>query len=111
MMTIPKVEGKLSDLKKHHHYFHTTLLKNQIKFMEGNVATAIEEFFTLNKLIERHMQAEEELLLPLYDKLISTYPPGGAKELFMHEHRLITVQLDISQNYFLIIVKTKRPEQ
>lgn len=110
-MTFPKIEGKISDLKKQHRYFNSTLLQNQIKFMEGNTAEAIEGFFYLNNLIKRHMHDEEVILLPLYEQFISPFPSGGAREFFMHEHRLITRSIGFFTKFFSNYQQNKKSDK
>ena len=58
--------------------------------MHGDVDQAIGKLKEFTQYVKSHMKAEDDYLLPLYEKYISPKPIGGAVEFFMHEHHKIT---------------------
>jgi hemerythrin-like domain-containing protein len=62
--------------------------------MRGDMESAQEKFIELKKYMKRHMAAEDDILLPLYEKLVSPIPDGGAVEFLVHEHHKINRYLD-----------------
>jgi hemerythrin-like domain-containing protein len=79
----------ISDLSDFHIYINNIFLEHQIAIMNGELENAYTHLRFLSKLIKRHISDEEELLIPVYEKLISPEPPGGAIRYYLREHKQI----------------------
>ena len=64
-------------------------LEHQIAIMNGELDNAYSHLRFLLKLIKKHISDEEELLIPVYEKLINPKPPGGAIRFYLREHKQI----------------------
>jgi hemerythrin-like domain-containing protein len=62
--------------------------------MHGEMEKASEKFLELRKFLKYHLEAEHNILLPLYEKYVSPIPAGGAVEFFIHEHHKINRYMD-----------------
>lgn len=58
----------------------------QFALMDRNLGQAQGALASLEAQLRRHMQAEEAILLPAYEKAVPTPPRGGAPSLFLAEH-------------------------
>jgi hypothetical protein len=105
-MNISSVKFKnISHLNIQHHHIFNLFLEYQKLLMHGVSQSADDKFEELKKYIKYHMDAENDFLLPLYQKYISPIPAGGAVEFFIHEHHKInryldeftTMQIDVSE--------------
>ena len=79
----------ISDLNDFHTYLNQMFLEHQIAIMNGKLDNAYSQLRFLLKLIKRHISDEEELLIPVYEKLIRPEPPGGSILFYLREHRQI----------------------
>jgi iron-sulfur cluster repair protein YtfE (RIC family) len=84
----------ISHLNKQHRYFYDLFIMHQKYLMRGDIKSAQDRFLELKKNLKHHMNAENDFLLPLYEKHISPIPAGGAVEFFIHEHHKINRFLD-----------------
>ena len=84
----------ISQLNKQHHLIYDLLVMHQKHLMHGQIEEAKNKIEKLNKFMKQHLQAENEYLLPLYEKYVSPIPAGGAVEFFVHEHHKINRYMD-----------------
>jgi hemerythrin-like domain-containing protein len=62
--------------------------------MHRQMEKASDKLLELKKYLKCHMDAEDNILLPLYEKHVSPIPAGGAVEFFIHEHHKINRYMD-----------------
>jgi hemerythrin-like domain-containing protein len=84
----------ISHLNKQHHHIYDLIVMHQKLLMHGDTQTARDKILELKEYANQHLQAENDYLLPLYEKYISPIPAGGAVEFFIHEHHKINRYLD-----------------
>ena len=88
-MKLPDSFTSFRDLNRFHKYADELFIEHQMSLMHRDYAGACDKLLLLKELYLIHMQDEEKLLLPLYKKLISPLPQGGAIEFFVREHKQI----------------------
>jgi hemerythrin-like domain-containing protein len=84
----------ITQLNEQHRYIYDQFIMHQKYLMHGDIKSAHNTLLELKKYIRHHMNAENDFLLPLYEKHISPIPAGGAVEFFIHEHHKINRFLD-----------------
>jgi len=86
--------NNISDLNDFHTYLNQMFLEHQIAIMNDELENAYTRLRFLLKLIKMHISDEEELLIPVYEKLIRPEPPGGAIRFYLREHKQILRNLN-----------------
>ncbi len=81
--------NNISRLNKQHRHIHKLFTLHQKLLMHGDMSGAEDKLMQLKKYLKSHMDAENDFLLPLYEKYVSPVPAGGAVEFFIHEHHKI----------------------
>lgn len=81
--------NNIIDLTKQHHHISKLFTTHQKMLMHGDMKQAFDTLDELKKYVSDHMKAENDYLLPLYEKHVSPIPIGGAVEFFIHEHHKI----------------------
>ncbi len=89
MIHSPVKHNNISDLTKQHRDIHKLFNMHQKLLMHGDMSGAEDKLMQLKKYLKSHMDAENDFLLPLYEKYVSPVPAGGAVEFFIHEHHKI----------------------
>jgi hypothetical protein len=84
----------IPDLNYFHDYMNKMFIAHQILIMRGKTEHAVDLLEKFRILQIQHIKDEEELLIPLYQKLIIRFPQGGAVEFYLHEHRQIEKFID-----------------
>ena len=82
--------NNISDLARQHRHISKLFNMHQKMLLNGNINRAHETLTDFKKYIKNHMKAENDFLIPLYEKSVSPIPIGGAVEYFIHEHHKIT---------------------
>ncbi len=85
----PVKHNNISHLNKQHRHIHELFIMHQKLLMHGDMSGAEDKLMQLKKYLKSHMDAENDILLPLYQKYVSPVPAGGAVEFFIHEHHKI----------------------
>jgi hemerythrin-like domain-containing protein len=76
-------------LNQQHQHIASLFNRHQKMIMHGKMNQAIDILEEHNIYVKNHMKAENDFLLPLYEKYISPVPIGGAVEFFRNEHHKI----------------------
>jgi hypothetical protein len=98
----------IGSLTLQHQHISDLLNKHQLLLMHGEIQGADELYAEFKTYISKHLRAENEHLLPLYEKYISPFPIGGAPELFIHEHHQINRYLEKFSGKFFSVKKNNR---
>ncbi len=72
-------------LLKTHEHLNELFLLHQAALLQLDLALALERLRTFERELRAHMQVEEELLLPIYQRAGPI--PGGPVEFFTGEHQ------------------------
>jgi hemerythrin-like domain-containing protein len=89
MNQISSKYNNISDLVRQHQHISKLFNTHQKMLMHGNINQAHETFSDFKKYIKSHIKAENDYLIPLYEKYVSPIPIGGAVEFFVYEHHKI----------------------
>jgi hemerythrin-like domain-containing protein len=89
MSKIAGLYKNISQLNKQHQSINEIFIEHQKLLMHDDFSQAQKRFKELQKYIHQHIDAENEVLLPLYEAHVSPIPAGGAVEFFVHEHHKI----------------------
>jgi hemerythrin-like domain-containing protein len=84
----------ISHLNRQHRHIYELFITHQKLLMHGQNRQAYDQLLQVKTFLKHHMAAENDYLIPLYEKYISPVPPGGAVEFFIHEHHKITRYLE-----------------
>jgi hemerythrin-like domain-containing protein len=84
----------ITHLNRQHKHIDDLFVTHQKFLMHGEMGKASETLLELRKFLKYHLEAEDKVLIPLYEKLVSPIPAGGAVEFFIHEHNKINRYMD-----------------
>jgi len=84
----------ITHLNRQHKKIFDLFVTHQKYLMHGEIDKASDTLLELKRFIEFHLEAEDNILLPLYKKHVSPVPAGGAVEFFIHEHNKINRYMD-----------------
>ena len=84
----------ITHLNRQHKKIFDLFVMHQKYLMHGEIEKASDKLLELKKFLKFHLEAEDNILLPLYEKYVSPIPAGGAVEFFIHEHHKINRYMD-----------------
>jgi len=103
--------SNIIDITKQHHHISQLFNAHQKMLMHGDIKNAFDTLHELKIYISNHIKAENDYLLPLYEKHVSPIPLGGAVDFFIHEHHKIDrFMKEFSGNFSNLKANLNSPE-
>ena len=100
----------ITDLLATHDVLDYVFFEHQSSLLHLRFSRALELLCEYENALTRHMQYEEQTLLPLYAARVA-FPPAGAPQLFLTDHEKMLDFVSAFRSKTAELIDSKEPEE